>query len=285
MPSPRALTEADLELIRQASAQGARPATDDVCQYCGDYGIRPATKDDLPYMQLDEFALGRFKAGDPFNVPCEHCKDKRRAKFIAKWQTKSRLTGDECLITLDAIVTDASTPGTAEVKKACQEMLDGKAFMLTLQGTSGNAKSIALIAVVNEFLKRGDSALYITLTDALDWIQDAFNTNGTAKEDDETALKRYQQLENVVMLALDEMQDAKESEWTLKILGNLVNRRQREAIAGNCYSILCTNKDVDLLPPQLLSRLRDGRNRTEGKPIIINNDKDLRPRMKRKARK
>jgi DNA replication protein DnaC len=235
-------------------------------------------------MVMDEAALASFKRGDIFNVPCEHCKEKRRAEFVKKWQDKSRLTEQERLITFDDIKINSSTPGTAEVKQACQEMVDGTAFMLTIQGTSGNAKSVALMATVNAFLKRGDSALYITLTDALDWIKDAFNSDRSAK-DDETALGRYKQLEYATLLVVDEMQDANESGWTLSILANLVNRRQRDAIDGKCFTIFCTNKPVDTLPAQIYSRMKDNRNRTVGKPIVINNDKDLRAQMKRKVRK
>ena len=278
------ITEEDKDLMRLASANGARVATDDVCQHCGGYGTRRATEADLPFMVMDEVSLASFKRGDIFNVPCEHCKDQRRAEFVKKWQDKSRFTDEERLITFDTIKLSTSTPGTAEVKRACQEMVGGTAYMLTIQGASGNAKSVALMATVNAFLKRGDSALYITLTDALDWIKDAFNIDRTVKDDD-TALGRYKQLEYASLLVLDEMQDANESGWTLSILANLVNRRQREAIDGKCFTIFCTNKPVETLPAQILSRMKDGRNRVNGAPIVINNDKDLRSVMKRKAKK
>lgn len=249
-----------------------------VCPVCGDFGYRPTKESDLPLLSArDQKAI---RNGYVLTVRCETCTDKRHTAFIRTWQEYSRMTDDERMFILDHIILKPERTGTTAIVQAVREMLAGQAFMLTFIGTSGNAKSAALIATVNEFLSKGKPALYITLVDMLEWITDAFNHDGTSKEDD-TALGRIQMLEGIIVLTIDEIQDAKETDWRMEKIASLINRRQRDAIAGSTFTLFASNKPIEYLPPQIQSRLRDGRNRTKGDPVIINNDPDIRYLLRR----
>jgi DNA replication protein DnaC len=282
--SPKRSTPVDERLLREESALGARVATDDVCPHCGGFGYRKMLVSDIPRFNLSYDELAYFEAGIVFNIPCEYCEPERTRRLMEKYQDKSGLTTEERKYRLQDVIVNDKTPGTLEMKTACEEMLRQEAFMLTIQGSSGNAKSVALIAVTNEFLCKGIPALYTTLSSALDWIKAAFDGPGRRKNlpEEDTAFDRINLLFNVRVLALDEMQDAYGTDWAVSILVSLINERYRRSLSAvPCFTIVATNKPVKELPTQMLSRLKDGRNRISGNPIIINNDKDLRADMKR----
>jgi DNA replication protein DnaC len=165
--------------------------------------------------------------------------------------------------------------------QACQEMLDCKAAMLTIWGTNGNAKSAALIATVNEFLDRGIPALYLPSYDLLNWLQDAFASDGSVKS--ETMYARLERVKYIRMLAIDELQAIKITDWRLEQLRNIIDRRWRDGLDGISFTLFAMNEDPAGLEPRIWSRLRDGRNAVSGEPIIVNNDSDMRPLLRRRA--
>ena len=153
--------------------------------------------------------------------------------------------------------------------------------MLTIWGTNGNAKSVALIAMVNEFLDRGIPAMYVPSYDLLNWLQDAFHSNGDVKSDSMYA--RLERVKFIRMLAVDEFQGCKISDWRAEQLRNIVDRRWRDGLDGKSFSVFAMNENPASLEPRIWSRLRDGRNAVSGQPVIENNDADMRPLLRRKA--
>ncbi len=165
--------------------------------------------------------------------------------------------------------------------RQCQEMLEGQASMLTIWGTNGNAKSVALIAMVNEFLDRGIPALYVPAYDLLNWLQDAFSSNGEVKS--ESMFARLERVKSIRVLAVDEFQAVKITDWRLEQLRNIVDRRWRDGLDGTSFTLFAMNEDPASLESRIWSRLRDGRNALSGQPIVENNDSDMRPLLRRKA--
>jgi hypothetical protein len=49
------------------------------------------------------------------------------------------------------------------------------------------------------------------------------------------------------------------------------------------FTLFAMNEDPASLEPRIWSRLRDGRNALSGFSVIENNDKDMRPLLRRKA--
>jgi DNA replication protein DnaC len=214
------------------------------------------------------------------SVPCDNCLKLRISKQAAELQDVSELSDDEKSYRLDSIVTKQRAD-TAAMVNACREMLAGNASMLTIWGTSGNAKSAALIATVNEFLDRGIPAMYVPSYDLLNWLQDAFHSNGEVKS--ESMYARLERVKSIRMLAVDEFQGIKITDWRLEQLRNIVDRRWRDGIDGKSFSIFAMNEDPASLEARVWSRLRDGRNALSGKPVIVNNDADMRPLLRRKS--
>ena len=82
---------------------------------------------------------------------------------------------------------------------------------------------------------------------------------------------------------MDEFQGIKITDWRLEQLRNLVDRRWRDGLDGKSFTLLAMNEDPASLEPRIWSRLRDGRNCLSGEPVIVNNDTDMRPKLRRKA--
>jgi DNA replication protein DnaC len=200
-------------------------------------------------------------------------------QMAALWQV-SQLTDQERAYRLAVIVTK-NKPGTLKMVNACREMLDGNASMLTFWGTSGNAKSVALIAMVNEFLASGIPALYVPSYDLLNWLQDAFNEKGEVKS--QSMYARLEAVKYIRVLAVDELQGIKITDWRLEQLRNIIDRRWRDGLDRKSYTLFAMNEDPAALERRIWSRLRDGGNSLSGVPIIENNDPDMRPLLRRKS--
>lgn len=214
------------------------------------------------------------------NVPCETCAHQRIERQCQDLQAMSQMTHDERAMRLKSIVT-AGRADTAAMVQACRDLLAGSATMITIWGTNGNAKSAALVATVNEFLDRGIPALYLPVWDFLNWLQEGVYSNGQIKND--SAYERLEQIKSMKMLAIDEFQGAKLSDWRAEQLRNLIDRRYRDGLAGTHFTLLASNEDPESLEPRIWSRLRDGRNRVAGPPVVRNEDADMRPLLRRKA--
>lgn len=220
------------------------------------------------------------KESRQFSVPCEDCAKARVERMRDEFQEISSLTSQEKQYRLDKILT-SGRKDTTEMVNACLQMVKGQASMLTIWGSSGNAKTVALIATVNEFLDRGIPALYLPSYDMLNWIQDAFNQHGDVKN--ESAYARLERCKGVRMLAVDELQGIKITDWRLEQLRNLIDRRWRDGLDGNSWTLFAMNEDPGGLEPRIYSRMSDGRNRIDGNPILLNEDKDMRPLMRKKV--
>lgn len=217
-----------------------------------------------------------------YTVNCDDCVKLRVDKQRVKFQEISALTDVENGYRLDSIVISGRTD-TAAMVSACREMVRGQASMLTFWGSSGNAKSVALIATVNEFLDKGVPAIYMPSYDMLNWIQDAFSNHGQEIKS-ESAYARLEMCKGIRVLAVDELQGIKITDWRLEQLRNLIDRRWRDGMDGRSCTLFAMNEDPQYLEPRIYSRLKDGRNRANGEvPILLNDDSDMRPLLRRRS--
>src|SRR6266545_3363517 len=210
------------------------------CDACGDTGWRPAT-------EAEKIAMD-YNPGYSVSVPCEYCAGLRIARQTAELQAMSMLTEQEKCFRLGSIKTKNRTD-TAGMVRQCREMLEGQSSMLTIWGTNGNAKSVALIATVNEFLERGIPAMYVPSYDLLNWLQDAFSSNGEVKS--ESMFARLERVKYIRALAVDEFQAIKITDWRLEQLRNIVDRRWRDGLDGRSFTLFAMNEDPASLEPRI----------------------------------
>jgi len=226
----------------------ATPVPAEVCPDCLGLGwISP----DVP---VEDPLFGKL-------LPCD-CTAPDRA---ARLQRISGLTPDERSERLSHI---ARTGGQTDVMlNAAQAFVLNPRAFLTVFGGSGNAKSLMLRAVVNECLDRQIEAVYVNMKDLVDYVREAMR-------EDDSAVLRLQRFKRVRVLAIDEFDKVKTSEWVRELETDVIDRRYRDGLSGLTGTVIAMNESPRALPDHIQSRLYDGRN------ILINNtDQDLRSLM------
>jgi len=172
--------------------------------------------------------------------------------------------------------------------KGNESMLDSTAALLAepygwlwIHGGPGNAKSEVLIALVNEFNLSGRGpAVYTKFTAIVDYMRDAFSER---KERDKHGaidlgyVARFEQLKAIKVLAIDEMDKARDTEFMFEFRFNFLDERYRQAINGETITLFASNGAPSALSDVLWDRVRDGRFK-----VIHNTAGSARPNMKRK---
>ena len=186
-------------------------------------------------------------------------------------QRISGLSTEERKIKL-ADIEIASRPATAEMVKACEQFLKEPCGFLTLWGGPGNAKTMALQAVVNDLLNCQRSAVYVTAFDLISFIRSAFDGQRNVMNDN--AYERLLRFERVDVLAIDEFDKLRVTDWVMEQLTDLIDRRYRGGISGLSGTLIAMNSDPKEQNEWIASRLFDGRNR-----VIHNTDSDIRSKL------
>lgn len=163
---------------------------------------------------------------------------------------------------------------------AARDMVTNPFGWLYLWGGPGNAKSEALIAIVNELNEAGyGTVMYTTFTSLIDWMRDSFRER-KAQEKDPAAnmgyIERFERILKVRCLAIDEMDKARSTEFADEFRFHFLDERYRQAIRGETVTLFASNTDPALLPEPLYDRVRDGRFK-----IIHNTAPSARPVMRR----
>jgi DNA replication protein DnaC len=221
-----------------------------------------------PGMSCNCDGSGWYRVDVPVSDPrfgkLQRCSCKQ-SEDAAKLQKLCGLTAAERDYRLSGI---SAIGDTGRQVAAAKEFIQSPAGILTLWGTTGNAKTVVLMSIVNECVERGIGAVYLTGFDLVGYIRDAF------KEDD-SALARIRRFESVPVLCLDELDKIKWSEWVEEQITELIDRRYRLGLEGGYGTVIAMNKNPNELPTWIYSRLSDGRNK-----IIKNADEDMRPLMR-----
>jgi len=208
---------------------------------------------------MDDHRFGRL-------IRCE-CK---AAEDAARLQRLSGLTETERAVRLSDIKV-SNHPQTKVMVEECKRFLLKPYGFLTIHGTSGNAKSVALQATVNHMVEAGVEAVYITAFDLLSHIRDAFDEKKEIKS--ESAYARIVKFGRVPFLAIDEYDKVRVTDWVAEQLTDIIDRRYRLGVNEEAGTMIAMNGNPQDLPTWIYSRLSQG-------VIVRNDDPDLRPYLK-----
>lgn len=207
-------------------------------------------------------------------APCPDCNvPKQIAQIQSRLEQASGLLDYERGLTLrDFYVRGDSS---LQVLEALRQMLAEPYGMLTLWGRPGNGKTLALHILTNEFLARGQTAMYMRLADLFDYLREGYDD--AAKENAE---RRYQQVMQCKFLALDEVDKPRLTPWAEEMLFKLMDDRYRWGRATGTeqrHTALALNKEpLTALPNYVYSRLSWGQSDPHGFRVIHNTDADGR---------
>lgn len=186
----------------------------------------------------------------------------------------SGLTATERRIRLDDIAVDGLA-STANMVSACRTFIQRPQGIVTIHGGPGNGKTMALQACINAMLDRNIEAVYVTAFDLISFIRSAFVQDKRTRildVIDESAYGRLRKFENVRVLALDEFDKVRVTDWVLEQLTDLIDRRYRMAEDGRGGTLIAMNDDPSDQPSWIASRLKRWN-------VIHNADEDMRPEL------
>jgi len=187
----------------------------------------------------------------------------------------SGLTEAERKIKINGIVVTDEDEATANMVNACRKFIARPQGIITIHGGSGNGKTMALQACVNAMLDQNIEAVYVTAFDLISFIRSAFSQDNYTKVldvIDDNAYSRLQRFEHVRVLALDEFDKVKVTDWVKEQLTDLIDHRYRMAENDAGGTLIAMNESPESLPSWISSRLKRY-------TIIHNADDDMRPEL------
>lgn len=239
------------------------PKKQPVCPLCNDFGW---LSQDLPITHPD--------FGHMIRCRCKAAQDSEYLRAV------SGLTPGELMVGFDDIHLGPGRPDTRIMVQSCRQFLRSPGGILTIWGTNGNGKSMALPASMNEVLRCGIPSAYVVAFDLINYIRKAYSAERDIKDQD--AYSRLLRFEKIPFLALDELDKIFPlSYWEAKQVTDLIDKRYRWGMddSRGMWTIITMNQNpAELFEefPHILSRLKDGRN-----VIVENRDADMRPGLRR----
>ena len=241
------------------------PDSERVCSLCGEAGpvgwvIRQRESpwpgpDGEPV--IDDYAA---QCPDPDGV--------HLAARVARLSEISGLLPEELALTLDDVAAMGGSD-TAGMLALARDFVADPWGLFTVWGGYGNGKTLILQAVVNEMREAGWEGAYVKLKDLLDHIR-----AGNAKNAGEDARQRYERFRSLPLLAIDECDAVKVTDWVQEFWRSFVDDRYRLGLCLEAHTVLAMNCDPAQLGGDIYDRLRDGRF------IIYHNaDASMRPAM------
>lgn len=194
----------------------------------------------------------------------------KRSEDASRLQKLSGLTDAERSVRMVDVV--AVGDGTKRMVQASKSFIENPVGYLTIHGTTGNAKTAVMHAIVNELIEKGIEAVYVTAFDVLGYIRAAFDADKNIAS--ASAYERLKKLECVRVLCIDELDKVRWTEFVEEQITDLVDARYRLGLDWEVGTVIAMNANPETLPAWIYSRLRDGRN-----VIVENMDADVRPGM------
>lgn len=137
---------------------------------------------------------------------------------------------------------------------------------LTLAGGYGTGKTTLIYAALNHLADVGVYGRYVTAPALIDHLRDAIRD-----EDGRAHSERLERLKTVPVLAVDELDKYRPTEYAEEAIFKLFDHRYRER--RTLATLIGYNRERgDRIPPFLASRIRDGRFR-----LVTLDGADLRP--------
>jgi hypothetical protein len=217
-------------------------------------------------------------------VPCPDTAGVHRAAEIERLSRISGLLPEELALRLDDVSERGNTSGietlsveelvqrqdTAAMLELARRFVEEPRGFLILHGRYGNAKTLIVQAVVNEFRERhGVVGTYVRMHDLLEHVRAGYAPNA---EDDARA--RYERLKSLPILAIDEFDAARMTDFAYEFRTAFLDDRYRLAVTRRAHTLFAMNCDPAELPGDLYDRLRDGRF-----VVFHNADVSMRPAM------
>ena len=169
-------------------------------------------------------------------------------------------------LTWDVLVNE---PGVKKSIQAVRETIKRGHGWVFLYGGFGVGKTFIQKIAVAEVIRSGKEAAYVRMAEILDHLRESFQ-EGIQESENE----RLDYWSKIPVLAIDEFDRARNTEYMNERRFVLMDRRYEGATRENSITILSSNEDPSNLPGYLYDRVRDGRFK-----IICLSGESFRPGM------
>ena len=145
-------------------------------------------------------------------------------------------------------------PGIQKSIQIVKETIEQGYGWVFLYGGFGVGKTYILKIAIAEMIRSGSEASYVRMAEILDHLRDSFDDE--VQESETTRLKYWSRLP---ILAIDEFDRIRNTEYGSERRFVLMDRRYEDAVREKTITILASNSDPSKLPGYLYDRVRDGR--------------------------
>ena len=136
-----------------------------------------------------------------------------------------------------------------------QAAIDEGYGWIFIWGAYGLGKTTLLKTAIAEVLRSGRQSAYVRMVDIIDDLRNAFSTENPS----ETSASRLEFWTEVPVLAIDEFDRIRLTEFAQERRFALMDHRYENAIRGNSITIMASNSDPRDLDGYLADRIFDGR--------------------------
>lgn len=187
------------------------------------------------------------KFGKAFRCECQTANDvERRRHYLV---SIDGLTREERLNDFEDFDI---TPGNKTAYHVVVDALVKRQGIVTLTGAWGLGKTELLVCAVNKARGAGIPSVYTRTAVLLDYLRAAYKPGVELDID-----QRWELLISAEVLAVDELEKFSATEWAMERFCRLIDERWRAM--GRLLTLFATNADLDRLPGDVQSRLRDRR--------------------------
>jgi DNA replication protein DnaC len=188
-------------------------------------------------------------------VPCRCVKNELDNELQARLKQYSNL-GSLARFTFDNLMPEGRSSHKRSQERFAQAFQAAQAFTaepkgwLVLGGPSGSGKTHLAAAIVNERIRRGYPAFYITVPDLLDRIRASFKTDSEMLYDE-----FFDRVRNAPLLVLDDLGVQSATSWAKEKLDQLLTSRFNAELP----TVIVTITPVEQMDERLRTRLTDPR--------------------------
>jgi DNA replication protein DnaC len=188
-------------------------------------------------------------------VPCRCVKSAQDDVQQARLKQYSNL-GSLARFTFDNLIPEGRSSSPRSQERFTQACRAAQAFAnepkgwLVLGGPSGSGKTHLAAAIVNERIRQGHPAFYITVPDLLDRIRASFNPDSEIPYDE-----FFDHVRNTPLLVLDDLGVQSGTSWAKEKLDQLLTSRFNSELP----TVIVTITPVEQMDDRLRTRLTDPR--------------------------
>ena len=188
-------------------------------------------------------------------VPCRCVKSEQADERRARLEKYSNL-GSLARFTFDNLMPEGRNSNKRSQEKFAQASQAAQSFAadpkgwLVFSGPSGSGKTHLAAAIVNERVRLGQPAFYITVPDLLDRIRSSFSPDSETPYDE-----FFEQVRNTPLLALDDLGVQSGTSWAKEKLDQLLTSRFNSGLP----TIIVTALPIEQMDDRLRTRLTDSR--------------------------